>query len=138
MEAPRILIIDDEEDLCDLLATVLAESGYEVKTAKTGRTALDFIYSDWRPHVILLDMNLPDMDGNAIMSKVYADRNTAAIPVIVFSGYPLDNLSTPAFAALPKSPLHLAKPFGIALLIDMIQHAIEMQAPVRPVPLAQH
>ena len=59
---PRILIVDDEQDLLDELSEVLAENGYEVDTALNGPEALKKIEA-FQPHIMLLDIAMPGMDG---------------------------------------------------------------------------
>ncbi len=59
---PRILIVDDEQDLLDELSEVLAENGYDVDTALGGPEALKKIEA-FQPHIMLLDIAMPGMDG---------------------------------------------------------------------------
>lgn len=58
----RILIVDDEPDILEFVGYSLAREGYEVDTAADGRSAVEKA-SAWRPHLILLDVMMPDMDG---------------------------------------------------------------------------
>jgi CheY-like chemotaxis protein len=79
-----ILVVEDDPELRSLFAQVLGDQGYAVKTAANGRDALDLL-SDWRPHLILLDMLMPVMDGRAFREEQLARPDLCAIPVIVVS-----------------------------------------------------
>ncbi len=67
--AHRILVVDDEANITDLVATALRYEGFEVETAGTGRTALDQAVS-WRPHLLVLDVMLPDLDGFEVARRL--------------------------------------------------------------------
>ncbi len=66
---PRLLIVDDEEDVLDVLSEVFAEYGYEVDTASSGAEAIEKV-RDSRPHVMLLDVRMPGMDGLETLRRV--------------------------------------------------------------------
>ncbi len=61
-EEIRILIVDDEADILEILSYNLSKEGYDVKTAKSGKKALKIV-KDWIPELILLDIMMPEMDG---------------------------------------------------------------------------
>lgn len=82
--AARILIVDDQPDICDMLSTVLEPDGYETETAIDGRHALAAVRARL-PDLILLDVSMPDMDGYEVASTLKADPNTASIPIIMVS-----------------------------------------------------
>ncbi|MBS1261964.1 MAG: Regulatory protein AtoC [Calditrichaeota bacterium] len=65
----RILIVDDEPDICDFLATFFELKGYETKMATSGRDALDAL-RPFNPHVILLDVRMPEMDGLETLRRI--------------------------------------------------------------------
>ena len=77
----RILIVEDEASIQKMLRTVLSANGYEVIEALTGAEALSMVTSHC-PDVILLDLGLPDMDGNDLLKSL---REWTATPVIVVS-----------------------------------------------------
>jgi two-component system OmpR family response regulator len=80
---PKILLIDDEENLCGLYATLLERKGYEVLVAQSGSYGLD-LYHRARPDLIVLDLRMPDMDGITVLRKLRG--MDAQIPVIILSG----------------------------------------------------
>ena len=65
IEAPqsRILVVDDEPNIAELLSAALTFEGYQVGVASTGAEALEQVRS-FRPHLVMLDVMLPDLDGN--------------------------------------------------------------------------
>jgi CheY-like chemotaxis protein len=84
----RILVIDDDLDIRDALAMVLAAEGHEVQTASDGVKALDQLRGGARPSLILLDMMMPCLDGAGFMKAVQGDPQTADIPVVILTGHP--------------------------------------------------
>ena len=70
--ATRILVVDDEVSITDLVSTVLRYEGFQVQTAETGRKALAAITS-FRPHLVVLDVMLPDLDGFDVQQRMAAD-----------------------------------------------------------------
>ena len=82
---PRILLTEDQEDQRELYADVLKEAGYEVIPAASADEALK-LFVTAKPDAVVLDIQMPGMDGMETMSKILAkDR---AIPVILYSAYP--------------------------------------------------
>jgi two-component system OmpR family response regulator len=75
----RLLVVDDEQVLVDLLSDALRFAGYEVVAARTGREALK-VASDARPDLVILDVNLPDLDGFEVIRRLRRDGN--AVPVV--------------------------------------------------------
>jgi DNA-binding response OmpR family regulator len=80
----KILVVDDEEDIRRFLGTVLKEKGYEVLLAAEGEEALALAGRE-RPHLVLLDIMMPAMDGWEVLRRLKADAHTARIPVAVVS-----------------------------------------------------
>lgn len=84
MMAKKILIIDDEPDLVDMLSFRLEAHGFGVVSALNGPTGLEKAKSD-KPDLILLDLMMPGMDGFQVAKRLKGDPNTAGIPIIVFT-----------------------------------------------------
>lgn len=80
----KILVVDDDPDLRDLLTLGLTQAGYSVITAANGRDALDQARSG--PDLIVLDLVLPEMDGFTVCHSLKRNRETAAIPVLLLTG----------------------------------------------------
>lgn len=71
--AARVLVVDDERNITDLLATALRYEGFKVQTASTGRKAVAAV-AHFRPHALILDVMLPDFDGFEVHRRLSADR----------------------------------------------------------------
>ena len=80
----KVLIVDDEPNNVDFLEQALEDSGYQLITATNGQEALNKIQSE-QPDLILLDLNMPIMDGFTVLAKVKEDPNLRDIPVIIIS-----------------------------------------------------
>ena len=78
-DAIRILVVDDEPNILDVIAMALRFQGFEVETAANGREALAGVRS-FQPHLILLDIMLPDMEGFEVAQRLGAER--AGLPIV--------------------------------------------------------
>jgi adenylate cyclase len=83
-QKPKVLIVDDEPFNVDYLEQELEGSNYQLITAFNGREALDKIQSE-QPDLILLDLNMPVLDGFAVLAQLKADPLLRDIPVIIVS-----------------------------------------------------
>ncbi len=114
----KVLIVDDEPGICYILETVLNSSGYDVKTASTGASALTVAESNC-PDVVLLDLGLPDMDGMEVLRRL---REWASVPVIVVSAR--GNESAKVAALENGADDYISKPFGTQELLARIRVAL--------------
>lgn len=89
--AKKILIIEDEELLCDLLQRKLSEEGYQVSVAKDGAEGMGMI-KEMKPDLILLDIVMPNKNGFEVMDEMQSDEKLKHIPIIVISnsGQPVE------------------------------------------------
>ncbi len=81
-----ILIVEDDDEIRELLAEMLADRGYLVSTARHGKDALELLRTKSQPSVVLLDLMMPVMDGWQMRAEMLADPKLATIPVIIVSG----------------------------------------------------
>jgi two-component system sensor histidine kinase/response regulator len=84
--AKRILVVDDIEDNVSLLEAILTEEGYEVHTAKNGKSALAQIEAS-PPDLVLLDAMMPGMDGYEITRRIRQNKKLPFIPILLISAY---------------------------------------------------
>lgn len=83
--ASTILVVDDDEAYRETISEFLAEQGYAVSCADNGRCAIDWIEANGAPDLILLDLQMPVMDGLSFLKRRDEDENLRAIPVTVMS-----------------------------------------------------
>ena len=80
-----VLVVDDDRELRETVHEILEDEGFAVATATNGEEALAYLRSSPTPHVILLDLSMPVMDGITFREEQQKDPSIAAIPVVVFS-----------------------------------------------------
>jgi two-component system phosphate regulon response regulator PhoB len=117
----RVLVVDDEPDLLDLVAHHFRASGYAVDTAKSGSEGLH-LASRNRPNVVILDLMLPDIQGTEILRRIRTDPETAGIPVVLLTarGEEVDRvvgfeLGADDYVVKPFSPRELVLRVGALL-----------------------
>jgi CheY-like chemotaxis protein len=118
-DARRILVVEDDDDIRQLLTELLAAEGYEVRGASDGPQALELAES-WGPHVVLLDLVLPSMDGRVFLGKLRATTTTIRPAVVVLSA---KTLGPEERAELPGAAV-VAKPFDVDALMDAVNQAV--------------
>ena len=109
----RILVVEDQADNRQIIRDMLARTDYEITEAENGEEALAAIAKQ-RPDLILMDIQLPIMDGYTAVSRIKADPALRSIPIISVTSYALNGEEKKARAAgcddyVPKpfSPRHL-------------------------------
>jgi two-component system alkaline phosphatase synthesis response regulator PhoP len=106
--AARVLVVDDEEQLRELLSEFLRERGYDVALAASGEEALE-VTERWNPQVILLDVRMPDLDGIEVCVRLRGNEKTRSIPVIVATAF--EDTAVDAFDAGADD--FVSKPFQL-------------------------
>jgi two-component system alkaline phosphatase synthesis response regulator PhoP len=79
-----ILVVDDEEDIQELLKFNLSKEGYDVLVADSGEKAIELTRSK-KPHMVVLDLMLPGMDGLEVCKKIKSDSKTSEIPILMLT-----------------------------------------------------
>lgn len=85
MAAGRVLVVDDDRDLCDLLSDFLVEEGYDVRRAYGGQDAIAAARNN-PPDAVLLDLLLPDVSGVAVGRALRATEATRDVAIVIISG----------------------------------------------------
>ncbi len=116
-----VLVIDDDQSIRRTLELHLKGSGFRVHTAADGPGALRCAASE-APHLVLLDLRLPGMDGFDVLRRLKADRPD--LPVIVITAY--DDMTTAIEAVRLGAFDHLGKPLDLEHLDEAIRRALEM------------
>ncbi|TVR69705.1 MAG: response regulator [Marinilabiliales bacterium] len=121
-EKKSILVVDDSETNLVLMEALLADKGWELSKATSGKTALGMI-SKSKPDLILLDLLMPGIDGNEMLDRLKAGEQTADIPVIVISAV---HNSEARITCLEKGALdYLTKPVNINEMLKKVEKVLE-------------
>ena len=114
----KILYIEDDPEMIDLITLILNRPGVSVKGAQSGREGLDAIAGD-RPEVLLLDLMMPDMDGWEVYQQLKADPHTENIPVIIITAK-AQNIDKVLGLHIAGVDDYICKPFHPHELIESI------------------
>lgn len=117
---PRILAVDDENDILLILRTALRDD-YDVETASSGPEALSRT-QDNVPDLIILDLMMPEMDGIAVLEELRRRPETSAVPVIFLTG--VSDRSKIKEALDKGTSYYIVKPFSHNDLMNKIAHAL--------------
>ena len=118
----RVLIVDDEQDIVEVLEKILEdEAKYEVEVAKGGFAA-GITADKFRPHVILIDMHLRDIDGREVAKQVKNNPDLQLTKVIAMSGKMTDDEAKGLMASGFDG--FLRKPFHVRQVIEAIEDAM--------------
>ena len=130
----RVLLIDDEERLCEMLKLDLESAGpYEVGFATDGKTGL-LMAKKGSPDVILLDIRMPKMSGIEVLRDLKKDYPLSNIPVLMLSGL-LDE-ATKRECIYHYGEAYVEKPVSIAALRDRIEAVLRRVGKLPPLPVA--
>ncbi|MEI8080469.1 MAG: response regulator transcription factor [Actinomycetes bacterium] len=122
MTTSRVLVVDDEPPITELVAMALRYEGYEVSTAGTGRDALNLVETA-RPDLIILDVMLPDIDGFEVASRLQRDRRR--IPVLFLTAR--DSTEDKVHGLTIGGDDYITKPFAVSELVARVQVALRRQ-----------
>ena len=114
----RILVVEDQEDLRGMLRDLLTSSGYEMLEAADGEAGVAKAKSD-RPDLVLMDIQLPILDGYEATCQIKADPNLSAIPVIAVSSFAMKGDEEKARAA--GCDHYITKPYSPMQLLRVIR-----------------
>ena len=124
----RILVVDDDKDLRELIKTVLAVGNYQVTVAENGKEALK-IFDDTSPDLIISDIAMPEMNGFDFLEAVRSREKGAAVPFLFLSAYSeKENLSQARRLAVDD---YLFKPFDTLELLDAVRVRLDRRQAVQ-------
>ncbi|MGK7898555.1 MAG: EAL domain-containing protein [Xenococcus sp. (in: cyanobacteria)] len=121
----KILIVDDVPDNLRLLSATLTQKGYHIRCAKSGKIALMGAENDL-PNLILLDINMPKMNGYEVCKRFKANPKTADIPIIFLSAQ--DNIQDKVKAFEMGGADFISKPFQIQEVLVRVKNQLNLQA----------
>lgn len=125
----RALVVDDAPDIRLLTDLVLSMAGFSVTSAASGGEALRLLAGDPLPDVVLLDVQMPDVDGWETLSRMRGDARTAGLPVVLCTvkGSPEDALRGWSLGC----DGYVGKPFDIAHLVEELEAVLGRDVPER-------
>ncbi|MBM4332569.1 MAG: response regulator [Deltaproteobacteria bacterium] len=118
----RILVVDDNLELAEMIGQLLGRHGFRVSIAPDGRTAVEKVLSE-SPELVLLDLNLPDIAGGEVLKKIKeTDKNTA---VIILTAYGGEQVVVDLMKAGAED--FISKPFDNELLINSVKEVFKIR-----------
>jgi len=115
-ERPRVLVVDDEENIRFLVTSALALAGMDTDTAATGRDALDRV-ATWRPDAVVLDIMLPDLDGFTVLQRLRDRGHRVPVVFLTARGTTEDRVR----GLSDGGDDYLVKPFDVAELVARVK-----------------
>ena len=122
---PRILIADDNQDLAKIMRVVLAEAGFEVHAAYSGKDTLDWLAHN-SPDVLILDLMMPDVSGFTILRHLRASENANPLPIIVLTARSDPEARTESQSAGAND--FITKPINSKALVEHVRQALALRA----------
>jgi DNA-binding response OmpR family regulator len=120
----RILIVEDQPDVAELIDVVLKSEGFNVAVARDGAQGL-MLARDWNPDLILMDIMLPGVDGGALISRLRRETETSRIPIIAMSA---SSTLRDRSAELEADAL-LSKPFDVDAMLVQVHFLLDRDRP---------
>lgn len=124
----KILVIDDDQAILDLVADVLEAEAYTVLRASSGRMGIGLATSE-HPDLILVDLMMPEMDGVAVVQALKADPSTRRVPVVALTGA-MSSVAEPLMRAGCIG--YIPKPFDLDTFCRLIAEFIKVTVARRP------
>lgn len=120
----RILVVDDRPDAANALTAVLTSAGYDAGAAYDGKSALEAA-TTFRPHVVLLDIDMPQMEGYRTAERLR--RLQWDQPPILIAHTATSDVASEVASASAGFDLHLSKPYEIRQLLELLERAIAVR-----------
>lgn len=131
--ANKIMVVDDEPDVVDLVKLVLESDGFDVVMAYSGKEALDKIGQEM-PDLVLLDIMMPQMDGWEVYSRIRANPKTKDIPVAMLTAKS-QSIDKMIGLHVVKVDDYITKPFGRSELLERVKRILKekgrLQSPAK-------
>ncbi len=122
----RLVYIEDEQEMIDLVRLILTRKGFDVIGANGGREGLDTVRKE-KPDLVLLDLMMPDLDGWEVYQQMKADESTRSIPVIVVTAK-AQSIDKVLGLHIAKVEDYISKPFSPQELIESVEKVLSNRA----------
>src|SRR6478609_7444351 len=127
MTQNRVLVVDDEPNICEVITMALRYQGFTVETAATGRAAIAEV-TRFKPHLIVLDVMLPDMEGFEVAERLGAQR--AGVPIIFLTAR--DATEDKIRGLTTGGDDYVTKPFSLEELVARIRTVLRRTGAAEP------
>jgi len=121
----RVVCIEDEPEMIDLVRLILGRRGFDVVGANGGVEGLEAVRRE-RPNLILLDLMMPDMDGWEVYQRIKADEELRRIPVIVVTAK-AQSIDKVLGLHIAKVDDYITKPFGPQELLESVEKILGLE-----------
>ncbi len=123
----KVLVVDDEPEIVEIITAGLLDDGrFEIKVAANGFDA-GMMVKEYRPDLIVLDVNLPDINGKEVCHRVRADQNLEEVRIICISGEVMEDRIQEL--KLAGADDFVQKPFDVDVLIERMCMQLDMEVP---------
>ncbi len=122
----RVVYIEDDQEMIELVVLILSRRGFRVKGANSGRKGLDLIFQD-PPDLVLLDLMMPGMDGWEVYQQLKANDKTRNIPVIVITAK-AQAIDRVLGLHIAKVDDYISKPFRPQELVESIDRVLNQNS----------
>jgi excisionase family DNA binding protein len=123
----KVLVVDDEPEIVEIITAGLLDDGrFEIKVAANGFDA-GMMVKEYRPDLIVLDVNLPDINGKEVCHRVRADQNLEEVRIICISGEVMEDRIQEL--KLAGADDFVQKPFDVDVLIERMCVQLDMEVP---------
>src|SRR6266540_2410579 len=117
---PRVLVVDDDEDIRALLRLILERGGYEVDEQSDGRAALRAFHTG-RHDLVVLDVTMPDLDGWEVLDRI---RDLSEVPVLMLTAHDLETDRVRGLRARDDEPVSYSDSF---MQVDFVQRTVSVE-----------
>lgn len=121
IQTARVLVVDDEPEITDIVETFLTEAGYTVTVENSSRRAVSKA-KEFKPDVVILDIMMPDMDGYQVCQDMKQDPNLSGTPIVFLTGKDRSDDMGRSFKA--GGDMFIKKPFSCERLLEIVNIVI--------------
>jgi DNA-binding response OmpR family regulator len=120
----RILVIDDDKSIVDLMRYMLAKDGHQVSIAQDGKAGLAMAQQE-KPDLIILDVMMPEVDGFTVSGSLFKDAALRRIPILILTA---KGSTRDIFELVPNVKEYMQKPFDPADLLKNIKKLLQSES----------
>ncbi len=118
---PRILVIDDDETVADLITDILDSLGFDLTAIYRPREGLERLRQDHHYDLLILDLGMPEIDGVEVVARIRQDLGLGNLPILILSAYPQLRQRVPR----EQVSGFLSKPFTVDELVDTVERILK-------------